>query len=276
MTLRTLIVEDEPLARDRLRLMLADHPDVELVGECVDAPDGVRTALEVRPDVLLLDIRLPGADGFAVLDGLRSLEPPPFVVFITAFADHAVRAFDENAVDYLLKPYNAARLARSLERARRAITARTSDALVAEVKALTRVLEWGGRPDDAGGKSRHVEATYSARFAVTVGRRVVFVPVTEVEWVEADRNYVCLHTTRKQYVLRSRIADVEQQLDPARFVRVHRSAIVRQDLVRELEPLANGGARATMASGAVVPVAAAYRDRLTAILGTRQQPTGRA
>jgi len=276
MTLRTLIVEDEPLARDRLRLMLADHPDVELVGECVDAPDGVRTALEVRPDVLLLDIRLPGADGFAVLDGLRSLEPPPFVVFITAFADHAVRAFDENAVDYLLKPYNAARLARSLERARRAITARTSDALVAEVKALTRVLESGGRPDDAGGKSRHVEATYSARFAVTVGRRVVFVPVTEVEWVEADRNYVCLHTTRKQYVLRSRIADVEQQLDPARFVRVHRSAIVRQDLVRELEPLANGGARATMASGAVVPVAAAYRDRLTAILGTRQQPTGRA
>ena len=233
MTLRTLIVEDEPLARDRLRLMIADHPDVEIVGECVDAPDGVRTALEVRPDVLLLDIRLPGADGFAVLEGLRSLEPPPFVVFITAFADHAVRAFDENAVDYLLKPYNAARLARSLERARRAITARTSDALVAEVRALTRVLESGGRPDDVGDRSRHVETTtYSDRFAVTVGRRVVFVPVAEVEWVEADRNYVCLHTTRKQSVLRSRIADVEHQLDPARFVRVHRSAILRQDLVR--------------------------------------------
>ena len=276
MTLRTLIVEDEPLARDRLRLMLADHPDVQIVGECVDAPDGVRTALEMRPDVLLLDIRLPGADGFAVLEGLRSLEPAPFVVFITAFADHAVRAFDENAVDYLLKPYNAARLARSLERARRAITARTSDALVAEVKALTRVLESGGRPDDVRGKSHHGEAAYADRFAVTVGRRVVFVPVEEVEWVEADRNYVCLHTIRKQYVLRSRIADVEHQLDPARFVRVHRSVIVRSDLVRELEPLANGGARATMASGAVVPVAAAYRDRLTAILGTRHQATGRA
>src|SRR5262245_28701505 len=276
MTLRTVVVEDEPLARDRLRLMLADHSDVEIVGECVDAPDGVRAALEMRPDVLLLDIRLPGADGFAVLEGLRSLEPPPFVVFITAFADHAVRAFDENAVDYLLEPYNAARLARSLERARRAITARTSDALVAEVKALTRVLESGGRAGDVAGQSRSVDTAYSDRFAVTVGRRVVFVPVAEVEWVQADRQYVWLHPTRKQYVLRSRIADVEQQLDPTRFVRVHRSAIVRQDLVRELEPLANGGARATMASGAIVPVAAAYRDRLSAMLGTRPQSTTRA
>jgi len=276
MTLRTLVVEDEPLARDRLRLMLADHPDVEIVGECVDAPDGVRTALEVRPDVLLLDIRLPGADGFAVLDGLRSLEPPPFVVFITAFADHAVRAFDENAVDYLLKPYNAARLARSLERARRAITARTSDALVAEVKALTHVLQAGRQPDEVAVRPRESKTPYADRFAVSVGRRVVLVPVAEVEWVEADRNYVCLHTTGKQYVLRSRIADLEHQLDPARFVRVHRSAIVRRDLVRELEPLANGGARATMASGAVVQVAAAYRDRLSAILRTRPESTGRA
>ena len=132
-----------------------------------------------------------------------------------------------------------------------------------------------GRMTLAAGRAVET-TTYSDRFAVTVRRRVVFVPVAEVEWVEADRNYVCLHTTRKQYVLRSRIADVEQQLDPARFVRVHRSAIVRQDLVRELEPLANGGARATMASGAVVPVAADYRDRLSTILGTRQQPTTRA
>ncbi len=276
MTLRTLIVEDEPLARDRLRLMLADHPDVEIVGECVDAPDGVRTALYERPDVLLLDIRLPGADGFAVLEGLRSLEPPPFVVFITAFADHAVRAFDENAVDYLLKPYNAARLARSLERARRAITARTSDALVAEVKALTRVLK-GGRPDDIAAPPREMETTaYPERFAVTVGRRVVFVPVADVEWVEADRNYVCLHTARKQYLLRSRIADIERQLDPACFVRVHRSAIVRRDLVRELEPLENGGARATMVSGTVVQVAASYRGRLASVLGGRAEPTDRA
>jgi two-component system LytT family response regulator len=276
MPLRALIVEDEPLARDRLRLMLTEHPDVEIVGECADAPDGVRTALNVRPDVLLLDIRLPGADGFAVLEGLRSLEPPPFVVFITAFADHAVRAFDENAVDYLLKPYNAARLARSLERARRAVTGRTSDALVAEVKALTRVLESGGRADSGGGKSAETTATYPDRFPVTVGRRVVFVPVADVEWVEADRNYVCLHTAKKPYVLRAKLADIERQLDPLRFVRVHRSAIVRRDLVRELEPLANGGARVTMASGTVVPVAAPYRDRLSAALGGRADATDRA
>jgi len=276
MTLRTLIVEDEPLARDRLRLMLGDHADVEIVGECADAPDGVRTALEVRPDVLLLDIRLPGADGFAVLDGLRSLEPPPFVVFITAFADHAVRAFDENAVDYLLKPYNAARLARSIERARRAIAGRTSDALVAEVKALTKVLEAGARAESVSAGSPEVAERYPDRFPVTVGRRVVFVAISDVEWIEADRNYVCLHTAKKSHVLRSKLADMERQLDPNTFVRVHRSAIVRRDLVRELEPLANGGARVTMASGAVVPVAAAYRDRLSAALARRGDVKDRA
>ena len=272
MTLRTLVVEDEPLARDRLRLMLGDHPNVEIVGECADAPDGVRTALDVRPDVLLLDIRLPGADGFEVLDGLRSLEPQPFVVFITAFADHAVRAFDENAVDYLLKPYNATRLARSLERARRAIAARTSEALVAEVKTLTRVLKQTGRIHASAPSLPEGRSAYPDRFPVTVGRRVVFVPIADLEWVEADRNYVCLHVAKRQYLLRSSLAEIERQLDPARFVRVHRSAIVRRDLVRELEPLANGAARATMASGAIVPIAAGYRERLTSAIVTERGP----
>ena len=269
--LRALIVEDEPLARERLRLMLAEHPDVEVVGECADAPGGIRVARESRPDVLLLDIQLPGADGFAVLEALRTLEPCPFVIFITAHADHAVRAFDENAVDYLLKPYNSARLARSLERARRAIAARTSDALISEVRALTTALRSPERGAGAASGVGTVPASgtptaapegYPERFSVTVGRRIVFVPVDEVEWVEAERNYVCLHTAKRQYLFRATLADMERQLDRTRFVRVHRSAIVRRDRVREVEPLPNGTARATLASGAVVPVAPAYRDRL--------------
>jgi two-component system, LytTR family, response regulator len=255
-TLRALIVEDEPLARERLRLMLAEHPDVEVVGECADAPDGIRAAQEFRPDVLLLDVQLPGADGFAVLEALRTLEPSPFVIFITAHADHAVRAFDENAVDYLLKPYNAAR---------------TSDALITEVRALTSALrspERGTAATSGAGAAQGAKAPpaaaqdYPKRFSVTLGRRIVFVPVDEVEWVEAERNYVCLHTAKRQYLFRATLTDMERQLDPVRFVRVHRSAIVRRDRVREIEPLPNGSARATLASGAVVPVAAAYRDRL--------------
>jgi two-component system LytT family response regulator len=247
------------------------------VGECADAPDGIRAAQASRPDVLLLDVQLPGADGFAVLEALRMLEPSPFVIFITAHADHAVRAFDENAVDYLLKPYNATRLARSLERARRALAARTSDALITEVRALTSALRSPERDTAATSGAGAATAAdtppaaeappatahgYPKRFSVTLGKRIVFVPADEVEWVEAERNYVCLHTAKRQYLFRATLADMERQLDPARFVRVHRSAIVRRDRVREIEPLPNGSARATLVSGAVVPVAAAYRDRL--------------
>ncbi|HUQ82635.1 MAG TPA: LytTR family DNA-binding domain-containing protein [Gemmatimonadaceae bacterium] len=272
--MRVLLIEDEPLARQRLRLMLGEHADVQVVGECADAPDGIRTAHELRPDVLLLDIRLPGADGFAVLDGLRGLVPAPFVVFITAFADHAVRAFDESAVDYLLKPYNGVRLARSLERARRAMAARTTDALLGEVQALTRALRTGVAHPGARHEAMEASAVMSGppgaapgfpdRISVTVGKRVVFVPVDDIEWVEADRNYACLHAGKQQYLLRRTLSDLERVLDPVRFVRVHRSAIVRRDRVRELEPLPNGGARVTMRSGAVVPVAAAFRDRIIA------------
>jgi DNA-binding LytR/AlgR family response regulator len=257
MRLRTLLVDDEPLARRRLRLMLADHADVEIVGECVDAGDALRTIREVHPDLVLLDVQMPGADGFSVMAAL-SIVPRPFVVFVTAHAEHAARAFDVDAVDYLLKPYDEERLARSIDKARRAMATRSTDALAVEVRALTAALHGSDRRDAHG----NAGPSYLDRFAVTVGRRTLFVTVDEIDWIESDRNYVCLHAGDKHHLVRATIAALEAGLDPARFVRVHRSAIVRRDRVRELRRLPTGEWRAVMATGAAVAVSPRYRERL--------------
>jgi two-component system LytT family response regulator len=255
MPLRTLLVDDEPLARQRLRLMLADHADVEIIGECVDAGEALRTIQAMRPELVMLDVQMPGADGFSVMSAL-SLVPRPFVVFVTAHAEHAARAFDVDAVDYLLKPYDEERLARSIEKARRALAARSTEILATEVRALTEALQSGERRD-ARARPAHLD-----RFAVTVGRRTMFVTVDEIDWIESDRNYVHLHAGDKHHLVRATIAALEAALDPTRFVRVHRSAIVRRDRVRELRQLATGEWRAVMATGAVVPVSPRYREKL--------------
>jgi two-component system LytT family response regulator len=279
--IRTLIVDDEPLARTRLRLMLADHTDVEIIGEAEDAHEALATAPTACPHLIFLDVQMPGADGFDVMSGL-SLVPRPFVVFVTAHAEHAARAFDVDAVDYLLKPYDEERLARALARARRAIEARSTDALVTRVRALTDVLQDNlGRsgllahgtpapilreshPPATSPATAGSRTTYLTRFTVTVGRRTVFVSAEEVDWIESDRNYLCLHVGERRYLVRAAIGAIEQALDPAHFVRVHRSAIVRRDRVRELRQPSGGELRAVLTTGATVPVGVRYKERLLA------------
>jgi two-component system, LytTR family, response regulator len=230
--MRALLVDDEPLARRRLRTMLSAHADVSVIAECEDAERCVQVIREVKPELVFLDIQMPGADGFDVVDRAQ-VTPRPFIIFVTAFAQHAVRAFDTDAVDYLLKPYDDKRLARALERARSAIAAHGSGA--------PRFLE---------------------RLAATIGSRTVFIKTDEIDWIEASGNYVNVHTGRHTYLLRTSMGSIEARLDPAKFARVHRSAIVRIDRVLELRSSGGGDYKIALSDGSVVPMSARYRDRL--------------
>jgi two-component system, LytTR family, response regulator len=241
------LVDDEPLALRRLRVMLRDHADVEVVAECEDATVALDAIVRERPDVVFLDVQMPEADGFEMLEALR-VNPLPFVVFVTAYAEHAVRAFDSNAVDYLLKPFDRERLGRSLDRVRAACAAASGGALSTEVRELVRTLRGG--------------VSYLTRLSVTVGRRTLFVKAEDIDWIRADRNYLELHVGRQQYLLRSSIGALEQQLDPGRFTRIHRSFIVNLDRVRELRMVAPGEHQVCLADGTELPVSASYRDRL--------------
>jgi two-component system LytT family response regulator len=229
---RAILVDDEPLARRRLRSMLSAHADVSIVAECEDADSCVQVIREVKPELVFLDIQMPGADGFDVVDRAQ-VTPRPFIIFVTAFAQHAVRAFDTDAVDYLLKPYDEKRLARALERARSAITAH------------------------GGGPPRYIE-----RLAATIGRRTVFIRTDEIDWIEASGNYVNVHTSRHTYLLRTSMSAIEARLDPAKFARVHRSTIVRIDRVLELRSTRSGDYKLALSDGSIVPMSARYRDRL--------------
>jgi two-component system LytT family response regulator len=225
-----LLVDDEPLARQRLRQMLADHADVAIAGEAEHVDQARELVRAERPDLILLDVRMPGVDGFALLEGLH-LTPMPYVIFVTAHAEHAVDAFEAQAVDYLLKPFDEERLARALERARLAIARR--------------------------GPQRHLE-----RFPVTLGRRTRYVSAAEVDWIEGYGNYVRLHTGKAAHLVRGTLKALEGELDPGRFVRVHRSAIVAVDRVRELESLGGGEYRVVLSDGTRIPMSQRYRERL--------------
>lgn len=228
--MRVLLVDDEPLARQRLRQMLADHADVAIVGEAEHVEQALELVRAERPDLILLDIRMPGANGFALVEGLH-LTPMPYVIFVTAHAEHAVEAFDAEAVDYLLKPFDEERLARALERARGALARR--------------------------GAHRHLE-----RFAVTAGRMTRYVAAGDVDWIEGYGNYARLHVGKGIHLVRTTLSALERELDPGRFVRVHRSAIVALDRVRELHSLGGGEYRVQLVDGTQVPMSQRYRDRL--------------
>jgi two-component system LytT family response regulator len=238
--LRVVIADDEPLARSRLRALLADHADVDIVAEAEDAEAALNAIRATKPNVAFLDIQMPGFSGIE-LAGRLHVTPMPFIVFVTAHSAYAVQAFETGAVDYLLKPFDEARLARSLTRARAAVTARETL---------------------AGGPGGALPVAYLDRVAVTIGKRTVFVRTAEVDWLEASGNYVRLHVGREVYLLRSGLGALEEQLDPRVFVRIHRSYTVRLDFVKELRMVRPGEYRAILANGNEVPVSHRCRDRL--------------
>ena len=223
MSLQTVLVDDEPLALDLLNLLLADQKDIEVVALCQNGQEAI-SWLQTKPvDLLFLDVQMPVLGGFDVVEqvGLRHLPP---TIFVTAYHEHAVRAFDVHAVDYLTKPVDPERLGMALERVRKNIAAET--ALMTQVQ-LTAVLN-GLRNSAEEAKS------YSSRFLVKDGEREILVSVEKIDWIEAADYYSCLHVSGRRYMLRESIADLSNKLDPRQFVRIHRSSIVNLDQIREI------------------------------------------
>jgi two-component system LytT family response regulator len=228
MTLRTLIVDDEPLARERVRMMLGMHDDVAVVGEYGDGQQAIDAIRTQRPDLVFLDVQMPGVDGFGVLRALEG-EVMPYVVFVTAYDQYALRAFEVHALDYVLKPFNAERFSQALQRARSAIAKRDEGEVGVDRDRLRSLVA-----------SLTAEQREKQRIVVKSSGRVFFVKVDDIDWIEAEGNYVRLHMGAQSHLLRETMKGMESVLDTSQFIRIHRSTIVNADRIRELQPLFHG------------------------------------
>lgn len=269
---RTLLVDDEPLARARLRELLTDEADIEIVGECGNGADAVEVIQADRPDLVLLDIQMPELDGFGVVRTV-GVEHMPAVVFVTAHDEHAVAAFEVHAVDYVLKPVDRERFSEALRRAKRRVLtagdARDDErdlrdrlaALVAEVSAAVA----GGTAGSPPGSPR-AATTGTTRLAVKGDGRVVFVRTADVDWVEAMDNYVRLHVGRELHVMRETLSHLETRLAAGTFLRIHRSTIVNVERIREVQPWFGGDYVVILGDGTKLTTGRRYRSAVQALL----------
>ncbi len=250
--IRILIVDDEPLPRERIRTLLAEHGDIEIVGECRDGVEALRAIHQEQPDLLFLDIQMPELDGFGVLRALAT-DAIPAIIFVTAYDEYAIDAFEVNALDYLLKPIHPARFEKALFRAIEQLDqARKQEADL----NLYRFVE-----------QLRVEQGYTRRFAVRTGSTLYFVRVDDIDWIDAAANYVQLHVAGKLHLVRETLKSLEAQLNPDVFVRVHRSVIINIDRVASIEPYAHGEYIIRMNDGARLTTSRSYSDRLRTFLG---------
>lgn len=258
MTIRTILVDDEPLAIQGLQLRLAAHDDVEIIDTCANGREAIRAIKMHKPDLVFLDIQMPGFDGFSVVQGLMEVEPPLFV-FVTAYSDHAIRAFEAQVMDYLMKPVEEARLADTLDRVRQRLAEKRG---AEEVDRLKEVL--AEVAPDAAADMQDGDQLSANRFEKLINikdRGQIFrVDVDTIESVEAAGDYMCIKTSDNTLILRETMKDLEKRLDPRRFQRVHRSTIVNLDLVKEVKPHTNGECFLVLGSGAQVKVSRSYRD----------------
>lgn len=251
--IRTLIVDDEPLARDGLRVRLQRESDVEIIGEAGDGPGAVEAIRSLHPDLVFLDIQMPGMGGFEILEQVAA-EHLPIVVFVTAHDEHALRAFDVHALDYLLKPVADDRFLESLRRARAALDAETPAAGMRERLA--------GALDAQAAAATAASPAVIRRFVVKERGRYLLVPAEEVSWIGAAGNYAEIHARGGAYLVRATIADLAARLDPARFARIHRSTIVQIDRIREIIPEWHGDFDVVMEDGTTLRMSRGFRDRL--------------
>jgi two-component system LytT family response regulator len=260
MTIRTILVDDEPLAIQGLQLRLDKHDDVEIVETCSNGREAIRAIKTHKPDLVFLDIQMPGFDGFSVIQGLMEVEPPLFV-FVTAYGDHAIRAFEAQAVDYLMKPVEEDRLADTLDRVRLRLQEKRG---VEEAEKLKEVLaevapdaidQAGGQFDDA-----HASNRYEKLINIKDRGQIFRVDVDSIEKIDAAGDYMCIYTGDNTLILRETMKDLEKRLDPRRFQRVHRSCIVNLDQVRQVKPHTNGECFLVLESGSQVKVSRSYRD----------------
>ena len=251
MTLRLLIVDDEPVARRRLRRLLREIADVEIAGESGDGRSAVSAIGALAPDLVLLDVQMPEMDGFEVLHAVGA-DRLPAIIFVTAFDRYALRAFEVHALDYLLKPVTGERLVEALGRARTRIAERRGAALDSRVLALLGDLA--------------VSRRFLSRLPVKLGGKLIVVDLADVDWIKAADNYVTLHVGSIAYLARETMSRLERELDPERFVRIHRSAIVQIDRIKELLPDFHGDFIVVLRDGTRVPLSRNYRGKVEQVL----------
>jgi len=258
MTIRTILVDDEKLAVQGLELRLARFTDIEIIDTCANGREAIRAIKTLKPDLVFLDIQMPGFDGFSVVKGVMEIEPPLFV-FVTAYEEHAIRAFEANAVNYLMKPVDEDKLADTIERVRQRLTEKRS---AEEAEKLKDVLaevapdsleEMVGNEDEVAGR-------YERMINIKDRGQIFRVDVDSIEHIEAAGDYMCIYTGDNSLILRETMKDLERRLDPKVFQRVHRSTIVNLDLVRQIKPHTNGECFLVLQSGAEVKVSRSYRD----------------
>jgi len=259
MTIRTILVDDEPLAIQGLQLRLQAHEDVEIIDTCTNGREAIRSIKTHKPDLVFLDIQMPGFDGFSVIQGLMEVEPPLFV-FVTAYGDHALRGFEAGAVDYLMKPVETERLADTMERVRQRLAEKRAAEEVVQLKEV--IAEHA--PEAADAMPEGIEAPASSRYEKLINikdRGQIFrVDVDTIERIDAAGDYMCIYTGDNTLILRETMKDLEKRLDPRRFQRIHRSTIVNLDLVKQVKPHTNGECFLVLGSGAQVKVSRSYRD----------------
>ena len=263
MKLKTLVVDDEPLSRRRVQRMLADEPAVQVVGECGNGVEAVRAIRALKPDLVFLDVQMPEMDGFSVLRELEP-EPLPMVVFVTAFDQYAIQAFEVHALDYLLKPFTAERMRAAVRRAQAQVARSGRE----HERKLVELLEHVAREQqEIGRRVAPAPAAGTGRLLVKQGEKMVLLRADDVDWIESEGNYVGLHVARQKYLIRGTMASMEEQLDPRRFLRIHRGTIVNLDRVREVRPWFAGDCIVVLKDGTELRLSRRYRDRLDELVG---------
>ena len=259
--IRTVLADDEVLARQKLRQVLKEIGDVEVVGECSSAHETIELAKLTAPDLLFLDIRMPDMDGFDVVDAIASISKAkrPQVVFVTANDQYAVRAFEIHAIDYVLKPYTVDRLRTTLNRVREEQVSRGNDNT--EDHASN-----GSSVNGSSGEDQKAPERYATRLVFKSRGRILFLPISEIRWIEAEENYVRICTGSESHLLRETIGHIENRLDPHSFLRVHRSAIVNLHYVKEVKSEPDGDATVILMSGEKIAMSRSYRARIQKLL----------
>ena len=249
--IRAMIIDDEPLGRQKIRRMLKYEPDVQVIAELEGGPDAVEAIRKERPDLVFLDIQMPLQDGFELLKELGD-EVKPKIIFVTAFDQYALKAFDTDAVDYLLKPFDRERFEKAMQRARGDIARERSRGVDSRLMQVLHQLK--------------TARVFPDRIVVRNGAHVLFVRTNEIDWVEAAGNYVRIHTTGKAYLLRETMSELLEKLNPDRFVRIHRSTIVNMECIKEMQPWFGGSYVVILTNGQRLSLSRSCRSELSAKL----------
>lgn len=252
--IRALIVDDEPLARQRLRTLLKSQSGFTVIGEARNGAEALTAIRQLAPEVLFLDVQMPGMDGVGVVEALGE-EALPLIVFVTAFDEYALRAFEANAVDYLLKPFSRARFEKTLARVRERLQNREGRQLQQQMRALLQEL----RP-----REKHAE-----RLLIKNGKQEILLKTNDIDWIEAQDNYVCLHAGKEKYLMRESMSGLEKQLDARQFLRIHRSTMVNRDRIQKLEPWFGKDYRVTLTNGVELTMSRTYQQQVRLLLQQR-------